>query len=163
MVLSPPRLWPLTDCTTNYRPVLSSERAPHDEEQSNCPAKKRKKKKKELVMSPKGVPETKTDKPNDSRSQHQLNSTQERISNLLIHLPVHKKKTPWPQSASELYRPSDHRLSAKLVPNFVDRVWRIPSPYSWLSRPEPLLLLPSSSSIALTWLSRPRSITTIFL
>jgi hypothetical protein len=27
----------------------------------------------------------------------------------------------WPQSASELYRPSDRRLSAKLVPNFTDR------------------------------------------
>jgi hypothetical protein len=29
------------------------------------------------------------------------------------------KKTPWPQSASELYRPSDRRLSAKLVPTFL--------------------------------------------
>jgi hypothetical protein len=29
--------------------------------------------------------------------------------------------TPWPLSASELYRPSDSRLSAKLVPPFVDR------------------------------------------
>jgi hypothetical protein len=28
MVISPPRLWPLTDCTTNYKPVLSSERVP---------------------------------------------------------------------------------------------------------------------------------------
>jgi hypothetical protein len=27
-------------------------------------------------------------------------------------------KTPWHQSASELYRPSDRRFSAKLVPNF---------------------------------------------
>jgi hypothetical protein len=25
MVMSPPRLWPLTDCTANYRPFLSSE------------------------------------------------------------------------------------------------------------------------------------------
>jgi hypothetical protein len=32
-----------------------------------------------------------------------------------------KKKTPWPQSASELYRPSDRRLFAKLVPTFADR------------------------------------------
>jgi hypothetical protein len=32
-----------------------------------------------------------------------------------------KKQTPWPQSASELYRPSDRRLSAKLVPTFADR------------------------------------------
>jgi hypothetical protein len=29
--------------------------------------------------------------------------------------------TPWPESASELYWPSDRRLSAKLVPTFVDR------------------------------------------
>jgi hypothetical protein len=32
-----------------------------------------------------------------------------------------KKQTPWPESASELYRTSDHRLSSKLVPTFVDR------------------------------------------
>jgi hypothetical protein len=32
--------------------------------------------------------------------------------------PVRLKKTPWPQSASELYRPSDRRLSEKLVPTF---------------------------------------------
>jgi hypothetical protein len=29
--------------------------------------------------------------------------------------------TPWSESASELYRPSDRRLSAKLVPTFADR------------------------------------------
>jgi hypothetical protein len=39
---SPPRLWPLTDCTINYRPVLSSKRAPQDEGQSNFPAKETK-------------------------------------------------------------------------------------------------------------------------
>jgi hypothetical protein len=32
-----------------------------------------------------------------------------------------RQKTPWPESASELYRPSDHRLSAKLVPTFEHR------------------------------------------
>jgi hypothetical protein len=32
-----------------------------------------------------------------------------------------QKKTPWPESASELYRPSDRRLSVKLVPTFADR------------------------------------------
>jgi hypothetical protein len=32
-----------------------------------------------------------------------------------------RKKTPWPESANELYRPSDRRLSAKLVPTFADR------------------------------------------
>jgi hypothetical protein len=31
------------------------------------------------------------------------------------------KTTPWPESASELYRPSDRRLSAKLVPTLADR------------------------------------------
>jgi hypothetical protein len=31
------------------------------------------------------------------------------------------KETPWPQSASKLYRPSDCRLLAKLGPTFVDR------------------------------------------
>jgi hypothetical protein len=30
-------------------------------------------------------------------------------------------KSPWPESASGLYRPSDRRLSAKLVPTFTDR------------------------------------------
>jgi hypothetical protein len=31
------------------------------------------------------------------------------------------KQTPWPESATELYRPSDSRLSEKLVPSFADR------------------------------------------
>jgi hypothetical protein len=31
------------------------------------------------------------------------------------------KQTPWPESASELYRPCDRRLSEKLVPTFADR------------------------------------------
>jgi hypothetical protein len=30
------------------------------------------------------------------------------------------KQTPWSESASELYRPSDRRLSAKLVATFAD-------------------------------------------
>jgi hypothetical protein len=32
-----------------------------------------------------------------------------------------KKTKLWPESASELYQPSDSRLSAKLVPIFADR------------------------------------------
>jgi hypothetical protein len=32
-----------------------------------------------------------------------------------------KKRTSWPESVSELYQPSDRRLSAKLVPIFADR------------------------------------------
>jgi hypothetical protein len=31
------------------------------------------------------------------------------------------KQSPWPESTSELYQPSDRRLSAKLVPAFLDR------------------------------------------
>jgi hypothetical protein len=31
-----------------------------------------------------------------------------------------QKQASWPESASELYQPSDRRLSAKLVPTFAD-------------------------------------------
>jgi hypothetical protein len=31
------------------------------------------------------------------------------------------KQTPWPESTSELYRPSGRRLPAKLAPTFTDR------------------------------------------
>jgi hypothetical protein len=31
------------------------------------------------------------------------------------------QQTPWPEPASELYQPSDRRLSGKLVPTFADR------------------------------------------
>jgi hypothetical protein len=31
------------------------------------------------------------------------------------------KETPWSESASELYRPSDRRFSAKWVPTFADK------------------------------------------
>jgi hypothetical protein len=74
-----------------------------------------------------------------------------------------KKQTPWSQSASELYRQSNRRLLAKLVPTFEDRgVPRCQRDgslrrYSRISRPKPLLFLPSSSSIVLTRLSGPRS------
>jgi hypothetical protein len=39
------------------------------------------------------------------------------------HIEVKKraKLTPWPEPASELYRPSDSYLLAKLVPTFMDR------------------------------------------
>jgi hypothetical protein len=55
------------------------------------------------------------------------------------------KKTPWSESASELYRPSDRRLSAKWLPTFADRGCHVVSvdgslrPYSRFSRQEPLL------------------------
>jgi hypothetical protein len=52
------------------------------------------------------------------------------------------KQTPWSESASELYRPSDRRLSAKWLPTFADKgchVVSVMDPYSRFSRQEPLL------------------------
>jgi hypothetical protein len=72
------------------------------------------------------------------------------------------KQTLWPESGSELYRPSDRRLSAKLVPTFMGReVLRGQRdgslrPYSRISRPEPQYFLSSSSSVVLTRMSGPR-------
>jgi hypothetical protein len=46
------------------------------------------------------------------------------INNDISSAPVYvqkKKKTPWCESAIELYRPSDRLLSAKLLPTFADR------------------------------------------
>jgi hypothetical protein len=40
---------------------------------------------------------------------------------------INKKQTPWLQSASELYQPSDRRLSAKLVPTLAGRGYRVVS------------------------------------
>jgi hypothetical protein len=40
-------------------------------------------------------------------------------------LGVYPKQTPWPESENELYRPSDRRLSVKLVPTFADRRCRV--------------------------------------
>jgi hypothetical protein len=36
-------------------------------------------------------------------------------------------KSPWPESASELYQPRDRHMSAKLVPTFTDRGCRVVS------------------------------------
>jgi hypothetical protein len=63
------------------------------------------------------------------------------------HLPenVTLTKTPWSESASELYRPCDRRLSAKLAPTFADlgcHVVSVTDPYGRIlgfSRQEPLL------------------------
>jgi hypothetical protein len=44
----------------------------------------------------------------------------------------YNKQTSWPESASDLYRKSDHRLSATLVSTFADRwchVVRVTDPY----------------------------------
>jgi hypothetical protein len=74
-----------------------------------------------------------------------------------------KSWTSWPESASELYRPSDLLLPAKLVATFrvigVSHSQRCGSPTAVISvsRPEPLLFLSSRSSVVLTRLSGPRS------
>jgi hypothetical protein len=49
-----------------------------------------------------------------------------------LHVPALKLKTPWPESASLLYRPSDRRLLVKLVPSFADggcRMISLTDPY----------------------------------
>jgi hypothetical protein len=43
------------------------------------------------------------------------------MESCFVYTEIEKKQTPWPETASELYRPSDRHLSAKLVPNFADR------------------------------------------
>jgi hypothetical protein len=40
---------------------------------------------------------------------------------------LYSPRTPWPESASELYRPSDRRLSEKLEPTFADKGWHVVS------------------------------------
>jgi hypothetical protein len=40
---------------------------------------------------------------------------------MVRHKQTTNKQTPWSESASELYRPSDRRLSAKRLPTFVDK------------------------------------------
>jgi hypothetical protein len=66
-----------------------------------------------------------------------------------------EKTTPWPESTSELYRLSDRRLLAKLVPTL--QIESASYSYSPLSRLKPILFLPSSSSVVLTRLSGIRS------
>jgi hypothetical protein len=43
------------------------------------------------------------------------------FGNIRDNLQINKKKTLWSESASELYRPSDRSLSAKLLPTFGDK------------------------------------------
>jgi hypothetical protein len=78
-----------------------------------------------------------------------------------------KNQTPWPESVSEIYRSSDRSLPAKLVPTIADRgchVVSVTDPYGRnLGFLEPLLFLPSSSSVVLTRLSGPRSRSTTSL
>jgi hypothetical protein len=65
------------------------------------------------------------------------------------------KLTPLPESANELYRPSDRRLSAKLVPIFADRGCHVVGvtdpygPYSRFSRPAVCISLYQNSACTL--------------
>jgi hypothetical protein len=59
--------------------------------------------------------------------KHEIGISRSRVHRILNH------KTPWPETTSELYRPSDRWLSAKLVPTFADRgchVVSVADPYS---------------------------------
>jgi hypothetical protein len=52
---------------------------------------------------------------------------------LMIWLKIKTKQTQWSESASELYRPNDRRLSAKSLPTFADKgchVVSVMDPYS---------------------------------
>jgi hypothetical protein len=48
-------------------------------------------------------------------------------TSIFYFCPSKKKIAPWPESASELYRPSDPRLSANLVSTFVGRGFHLVS------------------------------------
>jgi hypothetical protein len=45
----------------------------------------------------------------------------------IINISMLRNKTPWPESASELYRPSEHSLYAKSVLTFEDRGYYVVS------------------------------------
>jgi hypothetical protein len=49
----------------------------------------------------------------------------QQVQGLLWLLEMRLTITPWHEFASELYRQSDCRLSAKLLPNFEDRGWHV--------------------------------------
>jgi hypothetical protein len=49
------------------------------------------------------------------------------LSKLLQTNKQTNKQTPWSESASELYRPSDRRLSAKRLPTFADKGYQVVS------------------------------------
>jgi hypothetical protein len=79
-----------------------------------------------------------------------LNVVKFHYSQLVEKHRLNHKQTSWLESARELYRPNECRLSVKLVTTFVDRVCCVVSvtdSYGRIlsSRPEPLLFLPSSS------------------
>jgi hypothetical protein len=51
--------------------------------------------------------------------QQKLNTTALRRV-IVVCIILYNNQTPWPEPASELYRPSDRRLSEKLVSTFAD-------------------------------------------
>jgi hypothetical protein len=61
---------------------------------------------------------------------------------------MHITVSPWPESESELYRPSDRRLASNLVPIFTARGCHVSQRegslrlYSRLSRPSSIVLTP---------------------
>jgi hypothetical protein len=55
--------------------------------------------------------------PNDLLAQHNCVRRSQLTKNQILQTKTYKE-TPWPESASELYRSSDRRVSAKLVPTF---------------------------------------------
>jgi hypothetical protein len=79
-----------------------------------------------------------------------------------------KKKKPWSESARELYRPSDRRLSANWLPTCADRRCHVvsvtdpPGRIFRFSRQKPLLFYQVAPQFVLTRLSGPRSIPTTF-
>jgi hypothetical protein len=61
---------------------------------------------------------------------HHLNGSSTFLQGMRVW--ILNKKIPWSESASELYRPSDRRLSAKWLPTFADRgchVVKVTDPY----------------------------------
>jgi hypothetical protein len=67
----------------------------------------------------------------ESKSSHTTkNNKPTSLIFIIAYINIYKqqtKQTPWSESASELYRPSDRRLSAKLVPTFADRARHVVS------------------------------------
>jgi hypothetical protein len=64
--------------------------------------------------------------------RRKLRRKRRRIRRLERRMRRRRKKSPWSESASELYRPSDRRLSAKCLPTFADRechVVSVTNPY----------------------------------
>jgi hypothetical protein len=57
-------------------------------------------------------PSTSTDPRAHENSSPNLGAVVSEISSIISLTSQNKKKTPWSESASELHRPSDHRLSA---------------------------------------------------